>query len=60
MNLKGVFFTIQKALPLVADGGSMVINASWTVHRGNGILTLYSATEAAAHNLAPPCTPPRR
>jgi NAD(P)-dependent dehydrogenase (short-subunit alcohol dehydrogenase family) len=52
VNFKGVFFTIQKALPLMADGGSIVINASWTMHRGNGILTLYSATKAAAHNLA--------
>ncbi|MDP4507574.1 glucose 1-dehydrogenase [Nonomuraea turcica] len=52
VNVKGVFFTIQKALPLLADGGSIIINASWTLHRGNGILTLYSATKAAAHNLA--------
>ncbi|MFE3450838.1 SDR family oxidoreductase [Nonomuraea sp. NPDC059194] len=52
VNFKGVFFTIQKALPLIADEGSIVINASWTLHRGNGILTLYSATKAAAHNLA--------
>ncbi|MEU8180084.1 glucose 1-dehydrogenase [Micromonospora sp. NPDC049044] len=52
VNLKGVFFTIQKALPLLTDGGSIIINASWTLHRGNGVLTLYSATKAAAHNLA--------
>ncbi|MFD5279749.1 SDR family NAD(P)-dependent oxidoreductase [Streptomyces rubrogriseus] len=52
VNLKGVFFTIQKALPLLVDGGSVVINASWTLHRGNGVLTLYSATKAAVHNLA--------
>ncbi|WP_406315143.1 SDR family oxidoreductase [Streptosporangium sp. NBC_01639] len=52
VNFKGVFFTLQKALPLIVDGGSIVINASWTLHRGNGILTLYSATKAAAHNLA--------
>ncbi|MEV1176492.1 glucose 1-dehydrogenase [Nonomuraea sp. NPDC049784] len=52
VNFKGVFFTIQKALPLIVDHGSIVINASWTLHRGNGILTLYSATKAAAHNLA--------
>ncbi|WP_369213781.1 SDR family NAD(P)-dependent oxidoreductase [Streptomyces flavofungini] len=52
VNFKGVFFTAQKALPLLADGGSIVINASWTLHRGNSVLTLYSATKAAAHNLA--------
>ncbi|MFB4317830.1 SDR family NAD(P)-dependent oxidoreductase [Actinomadura sp. 21ATH] len=52
VNFKGVFFTVQKALPLLVDGGSIVINASWTLHRGNSVLTLYSATKAAAHNLA--------
>ncbi len=52
VNLKGVFFTVQKALPLLVDGGSVVVNASWTLHRGNSVLTLYSATKAAAHNLA--------
>ncbi|WP_030790660.1 glucose 1-dehydrogenase [Streptomyces sp. NRRL S-920] len=52
INFKGVFFTLQKALPLLADGGSIVINASWTLHRGNSVLTLYSPTKAAVHNLA--------
>ncbi|GII81396.1 putative oxidoreductase YkvO [Sphaerisporangium rufum] len=52
VNVKGVFFTIQKASPLIAENGSIVINASWTLHRGNGVLTLYSATKAAVHNLA--------
>ncbi|WP_433345263.1 SDR family NAD(P)-dependent oxidoreductase [Microtetraspora malaysiensis] len=52
VNVKGVFFTIQKAMPLMPDGSSIVINASWTLHRGVGILTLYSATKAAVHNLA--------
>ncbi|MBW1596847.1 glucose 1-dehydrogenase [Streptomyces sp. JJ38] len=52
VNFKGVFFTVQKALPLLRDGGSVVINASWTLHRGNSVLSLYSATKAAAHNLA--------
>lgn len=52
VNFKGVFFTVQKALPLLADGGSIVLNASWTLHRGNSVLTLYSATKAAVHNLA--------
>ncbi|MEU3750389.1 SDR family NAD(P)-dependent oxidoreductase, partial [Streptomyces narbonensis] len=52
VNLKGVFFTVQKSLPLLADGGSIVVNASWTLHRGNSVLTLYSATKAAVHNLA--------
>jgi NAD(P)-dependent dehydrogenase (short-subunit alcohol dehydrogenase family) len=52
VNLKGVVHTLQKTLPLLADGGAIVINASWTLHRGMGIATLYSATKAAVHNLA--------
>ncbi|MEU8526004.1 SDR family oxidoreductase [Streptomyces sp. NPDC048629] len=52
VNFKGVFFTVQKALPLLVDGGSVVVNASWTLHRGNSVLSLYSASKAAAHNLA--------
>ena len=34
VDFKGVFFTVQKALPLLADGGSIVINASWTLPTG--------------------------
>ncbi|WP_280434688.1 glucose 1-dehydrogenase [Nocardia carnea] len=52
VNFKGVFFTIQKALPLIPDGGAIVVNASWTLHRGVDGLGLYSATKAAVHNLA--------
>ncbi|SUD48280.1 Levodione reductase [Nocardia otitidiscaviarum] len=52
INFKGVFFTIQKTLPLLADGGAIVINASWTLHRGMPGGALYAATKAAVHNLA--------
>lgn len=52
VNFKGVFFTLQKALPLLRDGGAIVINASWTLHRGLPIASVYSATKAAVHNLA--------
>ncbi|RDI48928.1 NAD(P)-dependent dehydrogenase (short-subunit alcohol dehydrogenase family) [Nocardia mexicana] len=52
INFKGVFFTIQRALPLMPNGSSVVINASWTLHRGNPGATVYSATKAAVHNLA--------
>ncbi|MBV8933268.1 MAG: SDR family oxidoreductase, partial [Kutzneria sp.] len=48
----GVFFTIQKALGLMGDGGSIVLNASWTTHRGIGSASLYSATKAAVQSLA--------
>ncbi|MEV5828242.1 glucose 1-dehydrogenase [Spirillospora sp. NPDC052242] len=52
INFKGVYFTIQKALPLLAADASIVINASWTLHRGLPNGSLYSATKAAAASLA--------
>ena len=52
INFKGVFFTVQKTLPLLVDHGAIVINASWTLHRGMSGATLYSATKAAVHNLS--------
>ncbi|MEV6772983.1 glucose 1-dehydrogenase [Nocardia sp. NPDC051030] len=52
INFKGVYFTIQQALPLLADGSSIIINASVTLHRGIPGATVYSATKAAVHNLA--------
>jgi NAD(P)-dependent dehydrogenase (short-subunit alcohol dehydrogenase family) len=53
VNFKGVFFTVQKALPLLeaAGGGSIVLNASWTLHRGMAGVPVYAATKAAVHNL---------
>ncbi|GLX95956.1 glucose 1-dehydrogenase [Herbidospora sp. NBRC 101105] len=50
-NVKGVFFTIQKTLPLLAGGGSIVVNASWALHRGLSGAALYAASKAAVHNL---------
>jgi NAD(P)-dependent dehydrogenase (short-subunit alcohol dehydrogenase family) len=52
INFKGVFFTIQKTLPLLSDAAAIVINASWTLHRGLSGASLYAATKAAVHNLA--------
>jgi NAD(P)-dependent dehydrogenase (short-subunit alcohol dehydrogenase family) len=52
INFKGVFFTIQKAVPLLVEGASIVINASWTLHRGLPGGSLYAATKAAVHNLS--------
>ncbi|WP_026402063.1 glucose 1-dehydrogenase [Actinomadura rifamycini] len=51
VNFKGVYFTIQKALPLLAADASIVINASWTLHRGLPTASLYSATKAAVQSL---------
>ncbi|WP_386430317.1 SDR family NAD(P)-dependent oxidoreductase [Streptomyces polygonati] len=54
VNFKGVFFAVKKALPLLraAGGGSIVLNASWTMHRGMVTAPIYAATKAAVHNLA--------
>ncbi|GAA4005436.1 SDR family oxidoreductase [Allokutzneria multivorans] len=52
INFKGVYFTIQKSIPLLSNDAAIVINASWTLHRGLVTGTLYSATKAAVHNLA--------
>lgn len=51
VNLKGVFFTVQKALPLLTSGGSVVLNASWLTYRGMAFTPVYSATKAAVLNL---------
>lgn len=51
VNFKAAFFTVQKTLPLLSDGGAIVINASFALHRGTPGTALYSATKAAAHNL---------
>ncbi|MHC0430274.1 SDR family NAD(P)-dependent oxidoreductase [Streptomyces sp. O3] len=50
-NFKGAFFTVQKALPLLTDGASVVLNASWLVHRGMGAGSVYAASKAAVLNL---------
>ncbi|MFI7062309.1 glucose 1-dehydrogenase [Kribbella sp. NPDC050124] len=51
INFKGVFFTIQKLGPLLADDAAVVINASWTIQRGLPGASVYAATKAAVHNL---------
>jgi NAD(P)-dependent dehydrogenase (short-subunit alcohol dehydrogenase family) len=52
VNLKGVFFTVQKALPLLSSGASVVLNASINGHKGMPGTTVYGATKAAVINLA--------
>lgn len=53
-NFKGGFFTIQKALPLLAPGSAVVIVGSWTVHRGMALGSVYSASKAAVLALTGP------
>ncbi len=52
INVKGVFFAIQKAEPLLRDGGSVVINASTVIHAGMPGASLYAASKAAVRQLA--------
>ena len=51
-NVKGVIFTVQKALPLIKDGGSIVLTASTTSVSGTPALSVYSASKAAVRNFA--------
>ena len=52
VNVKGVLFTVQKALPLLQDGGSIVLNASIVSITGSPALSVYSATKAAVRSFA--------
>jgi NAD(P)-dependent dehydrogenase (short-subunit alcohol dehydrogenase family) len=50
--VKGVIFTVQKALPLVPDGGSIILNASIVATKGFADWSMYSAAKAAVRSLA--------
>ncbi|HYH09261.1 MAG TPA: glucose 1-dehydrogenase [Thermoanaerobaculia bacterium] len=50
-NVKGVYFTIQQALPLLAPGGAVVINSSIAGVKGMPAGTVYGATKAAVRSL---------
>ncbi len=52
INVKGLVFTIQKALPLLQDGASIILNASVVTAKGIGSFSVYSATKAAVRSLA--------
>ena len=52
VNMKGVFFTVQKALPLMSKGSAIVLNASINAHLGMPGTTVYGATKAAVINMA--------
>ncbi len=51
-NVKGVLFTVQKALPLLRDGGSVVLTSSTTSLSGTPAFSVYSATKAAVRSFA--------
>jgi len=52
INVKGVLFTVQKALPLIPDGGSIILNASIVASKGFPANSVYSATKAALRSFA--------
>jgi NAD(P)-dependent dehydrogenase (short-subunit alcohol dehydrogenase family) len=51
-NVKGLVFTVQKALPLFSDGGSIILNASIVSIKGMPAFSIYSATKAAVRSFA--------
>jgi NAD(P)-dependent dehydrogenase (short-subunit alcohol dehydrogenase family) len=51
-NVKGLLFTVQKALPLFRNGGSIILNASTGASTGTAALSVYNATKAAVRSFA--------
>jgi NAD(P)-dependent dehydrogenase (short-subunit alcohol dehydrogenase family) len=52
VNVKGTLFTVQKALPLMRSGGSIILTGSTTGSMGTPAFSVYSATKAAIRNFA--------
>lgn len=52
INVKGIVFTVQKALPLLVDGASIVLTSSVSAFSADPDLSIYSATKAAIRSLA--------
>jgi NAD(P)-dependent dehydrogenase (short-subunit alcohol dehydrogenase family) len=52
INVKGLLFTVQKALPLMPDGSSIILNASIVASKGFAANSVYSATKAAVRSFA--------
>ncbi len=51
-GVKGLLFTVQKALPLLPDGASIILNASIVASKGFSANSVYSATKAAVRSFA--------
>ena len=51
-NVKGVLFTVQKALPVLRDGASIILTSSTTGTAGTANFSVYSASKAAVRNFA--------
>jgi len=52
VNVKGTLFTVQKALPLMKTGGSIILTGSTTGSKGTPSFSVYSASKAAVRNFA--------
>ena len=52
VNVRGTVFTVQKALPLMSDGGTIVINGSMVSIKGMPAFSVYAATKAALRSFA--------
>jgi NAD(P)-dependent dehydrogenase (short-subunit alcohol dehydrogenase family) len=52
INVRGLLFTVQKALPLMPDGASIILNASIVASKGLPANSVYSATKAAVRSFA--------
>lgn len=51
-NVKGMVFTVQKALPLLCDGASVILTGSTAGSKGTPAFSVYSASKAAVRNFA--------
>ena len=51
-NVKGLLFTVQKAVPLLVDGASIILNGSTTSSMGTAAFSVYSASKAAVRNFS--------
>lgn len=52
INVKGTLFTVQEALPLMRDGGSIILTGSTAASKGTPAFSVYSASKAAIRNFA--------
>jgi NAD(P)-dependent dehydrogenase (short-subunit alcohol dehydrogenase family) len=52
INVKGMLFTVQKALPIFRDGGCIILNASIGASKGGEEISIYHATKAAIRSFA--------
>ena len=54
-NVRGTLFTVQKALPLMKDGGSIILTASSAASKGMDAFSVYAASKAAIRSFARGC-----